>query len=134
MVWCLISVTSRRLNVRNFHFVLFCWYLVILEIIRKLLYILTVLQHLSLEVVVQLSPASVWVSGVIVHLTSKGIHTHHNTKVRYQFDNHFQKRVVRTIFAIIYDFIPHLFQNDRIIPYITLLFLSNMYSSLDGHC
>jgi hypothetical protein len=75
----MFSVTSRRLNVRNFHCVLFCWYLVILEIIRKLLYILTVLQHLSLEVVVQLSPASVWVSGVIVHLTSKGIHTHHNT-------------------------------------------------------
>ena len=58
-----------------FHCVLFCWYLVILKIIRKLLYILTVLQHLSLEVVVQLSPASVWISGVIVHLTSKGIHT-----------------------------------------------------------
>jgi hypothetical protein len=38
-----------------------------------------VLQHLSLEVVVQLSPASVWVSGVIVYLTSNGIHTHHNT-------------------------------------------------------
>jgi 16S rRNA G527 N7-methylase RsmG len=36
---------------------------------------LTVLQHLSLEVVVQLSPASVWVSGVIVHLTSNGIYT-----------------------------------------------------------
>ena len=79
MVWCLIRVTSRRLNVRNVHCVLFCWYLVILEIIRKLLYILTVLQHLSLEVVVQLSPASVWVSGVIVYLTSNGIHTHHNT-------------------------------------------------------
>jgi hypothetical protein len=46
-------------------------------------YILTVLQHLSLEVVVQLSPASVWVSGVIVHLTSNGIHTHHNTSYIY---------------------------------------------------
>jgi len=79
MVWCLLSVTSRRLNVRNFHCVLFCWYLDNLEIIRKLLYILTMLQHLTLEVVVQLSPAFVWESGVIVHLTSKGIHTHHNT-------------------------------------------------------
>ena len=72
---------------RNFHCVLFCWYLVILEIIRKLLYILTVLQHLSLEVVVQLSPASVWVSGVIVHLTSKGIHTHHNTRTKNYLSN-----------------------------------------------
>ena len=67
--------------------ILFCWYLVILEIIRKLLYILTVLQHLSLEVVVQLSPASVWVSGVSVHLTSKGIHTHHNTTLYYEMVN-----------------------------------------------